>query len=218
MQNLAKFVCKKMSILLIVIMVGGLFVGDAFADSSTVLPGWGELCTAENSIVNDTCSKSMYTRCSANGSCHETCTECPTGKVLIESTVPGSTCVSTCGYESVASCNPLTDCGTEPAYYWSFYKTGYQSRTPYNCDVSTDCKWVKGETEYRCAAGYYGTAKCSSSSSCSDCTACPQQHGSSGTVAAGNGTSITDCYKGTSVSSTDASGTYVFTGTCKYTQ
>lgn len=214
MQNLAKFVCKKMSILLIVIMVG-VFPGVGYALS--VNPGVVGNCTAANAIPNfSSCKTSFYTSCTANGGCYETCATCPDGQDRIPaSSIPASCGVYNCGAKQ--ACNPLTECGTEPLAAWSHYQTGYQSITPYNCDVSTDCKWVKGETEYRCAAGYFGEASCSSSS-CSGCTPCPQQHGSSGTVAAGNDKKITDCYKGTSVSSTDQSGTYVFTDTCKYTQ
>ena len=218
MQNLAKFVCKKMSILLIVVMVG-VFPGVGHAaDSLVINPGLSEPCTAANSISSGTCAESYYIRCTKNSTCYEHCKTCSNGKVLVSaSSIAGECGVQICGNKTVA-CNPLTECGTKPVAAWSHYKTGYQSITSYICNASTDCEWVKGETEYRCAAGYYGTASCSFSS-CSDCTECPLQDGLRGTVGAGNGNDIEDCYIAAETIFQDASGNkYKSPNKCMYTK
>ncbi len=118
----------------------------------------------------------------------------------------------------VALCDPGVDCGLPPAVYWSSFGTVYQRKTASKCDVSTDCEWVTDGYDYRCAAGYYGSANCTgtTSSTCSGCSRCEPKDGIYGTSAAGSDAK-TDCYISSSTSLTNTTGTYKFISNCYYT-
>jgi len=99
-------------------------------------------------------------------------------------------------------------------------------------------------TTYRCASGYYGTATsgtsgctiCPSNATCAGgngsifvcakgyykdgglCSRCPTSGGVYGTTAAAGATAVTECYLPANTPITDATGTYIFTGNCYYTE
>lgn len=120
----------------------------------------------------------------------------------------------------VAACDPDEDCGLSPVGYWSSFGTGYQRVSAWKCDTSTDCEWEQDGYNYRCAAGYYGSANCTgtTSSTCTGCSRCEPKDGTYGTVAAGNGKAKTDCYISSSTSLTNTAGTYKFISNCYYTK
>ncbi len=124
------------------------------------------------------------------------------------------------GGGSASLCNPLTDCGTAPGSFWTEVTSGYLTGTNYECNQLTLCKW-QGSRGYMCAKGYYGTANCIENTLggkplCSGCTLCPIQDGARGTSVSGNGTTQTDCYKDSTITSTDDRGSYIFTEKCNY--
>ena len=113
---------------------------------------------------------------------------------------------------SSGTCQPIPDCSQGctncDTTAWTAYSTGYQSRVYATCDCTTCSK----RTQYRCAAGYYGTP----STGTSGCTKCPSSGTSRETCTAGS-TSATSCYLPASVSISDAAGKYQFTTNCFYT-
>lgn len=97
----------------------------------------------------------------------------------------------------------------------------YEYVTSYKCTGTkeTSCKWTASGNTYRCAAGYYGKASCTSTSNCTGCTACIMQDGSRGTTTpTTNATDETSCYKNSTIKSTNASGTYNFVSKCNYSK
>ena len=89
-------------------------------------------------------------------------------------------------------------------------KNMYQSRC-----VDAPAGIIGKNCEWRCADGYYGTAKGTSDSNptattMSGCTVCPTSGGLKGTSVAGDNATITKCYipSGTSFSDSTGSGTY----------
>lgn len=132
----------------------------------------------------------------------------------------GSSGGGSVGGGSASLCDPLTDCGTSPLSSWTSVVPGYLTGTNYECTQLTLCEW-QGTRGYKCAAGYYGTANCAVNTltgrtSCSGCTLCPIQDGARGTSVRGNGTVQTDCYKDSTITSTNANGSYIFTDKCNY--
>ena len=133
----------------------------------------------------------------------------------------GSSGGGSIGGGAATLCNPLTDCGTAPTSYWTNISAAYMRRTEYECTQLTLCEW-QGTKVYKCAAGYYGSAICSESGTlgaspiCMGCTACPIQDGARGKSVSGNGTVQTDCYKDSPITSTNDSGSYIFTNKCNY--
>ncbi|MCM1223524.1 MAG: hypothetical protein NC548_54645 [Lachnospiraceae bacterium] len=113
-------------------------------------------------------------------------------------------------YKCVPQC---TNCDSTS---WSALRTGYQSRIFRWCDDGT----CKSQTQYRCAAGYYGT----SSNGTSGCTQCPAWSGVyttpaktttlRGTSDAG-ATQITECYVSAGTHY-DRTGTFKISSTCQY--
>lgn len=116
--------------------------------------------------------------------------------------------INSCGvHYNYCACN--TTCVSTD---WAALRTGYESRK--------QCNACQQSTQYRCAAGYYG----SSSNGTSGCTQCPTWTGvyttsakttlARGTSSAG-ATTITGCYivAGTYY---DTSGTLKTTGNCTY--
>lgn len=127
----------------------------------------------------------------------------------------------TCG------CYSDSDCGGDPSYgcinnrcakckscsgastgTWTAHITGYEKRTVKKCSCNGT---LTTGTEYRCAAGYYGTT----SNGTSGCTRCPASGGIYGTSAAGS-TAITACYLPSGTAFSDAAGSGTYTGDCYY--
>ena len=117
-------------------------------------------------------------------------------------------CVKNCTASNCASTN------------WVAKSTGYETRTYRSCSATGTSGTCNSTTQYRCAAGYYG----SSTNGTSGCTQCPQWTGvytnsgkttlARGTSSAGT-TAITGCYvaPGTYY---DATGTFKTTTNCAY--
>lgn len=106
-------------------------------------------------------------------------------------------------YYDYCKCQRTTTCS---AGTWYSAGAGYEQRTN-QYDLCGTCKT---KTEYRCAAGYWG----SPSSATSGCTACDKL-GGHGTSAAGS-TSRTKCYVPAGAAITDNIGTYKFSNNCYY--
>lgn len=113
-----------------------------------------------------------------------------------DSTVgPGQYCPDGkfCPYRCTIDCRSTT---------WSSASTGYEKRTNATCDEYTgNCNKI---TEYRCAAGYYG----SSSNGRTGCTACP-----SGSTSSAGSTSRSSCCTSAS-SGSDATGSWTQAACC----
>lgn len=123
----------------------------------------------------------------------------------------GYYCKITGGTKGVCTIIPDCDgtCDDCVSTAWSAYSTGYQKRTAAKCNTST-CVCSKN-TEYRCAAGYYGTT----TNGKSGCTQCPPSNGISATSDAG-ATLVTQCYLPSGATGTDATGTFIYTTNCYY--
>lgn len=121
---------------------------------------------------------------------------------------------------------------------WTTVNTRYQTRKQ---GYSLCGGYEHTETNYRCAAGYYGTPTsttsgcnaCPSNATCSAgsttfscnkgyykngtiCTACPTSGGIAGTTSAAGATSITSCYLPSGASFSDSTGSGTYTGNCYY--
>lgn len=71
------------------------------------------------------------------------------------------------GYCNNGTCIACKTCSNCTSTSWAALRTGYQSRTVKTCSCRGTCS---SYTEYRCAAGYYGT----STNGTSGCTQCPE--------------------------------------------
>ena len=132
------------------------------------------------------------------------CTSCDAGYELTQQTasVPGCSneiLFNVCRKSCDGTCS---DCTTSA---WTAGNTGYQKRTYASCNTAT-CVCTK-RTQYRCAAGYYGT----SSNGTSGCSRCP----SNGSSTAG-ATAITSCYLPSGTTGSDSTGSYTYTSNCYY--
>lgn len=139
----------------------------------------------------------------ASGQVNEPCTynrHCTSGLCSCNGEFP--TCAGRCMENCSGGCSNCT------STQWASSGTGYETRTYATCD----CKTCTKSTEYRCAAGYYG----SSTNGTSGCTRCPSSGGIYGTSAAGS-TAITSCYIPSGTSMSDSTGTYTYTDNCYYT-
>lgn len=101
-------------------------------------------------------------------------------------------------------CNGCSDCVSTA---WAPVRAGYERRTVATCDCNTCTK----STQFRCAAGYYGT----SSNGSSGCTPCPSLDGATATSSVGNKI-IGNCYIPAEKIIEDATGKYFFTTNCYY--
>ncbi len=125
------------------------------------------------------------------------CTGCKSGFTLdgnqgaINLSVAG--CLNTV-YEGACVCK---NCTTGS---WGAAGTGYEKRTYCNSSTCTQT------TQYRCAAGYYGT----STNGTSGCTSCKTATSNNSATSTAGSTVITSCYipSGTSFSDDKGSGTY----------
>lgn len=105
-------------------------------------------------------------------------------------------------------CQKCKSCSGASTGAWTAHSTGYEKRTVKTCTCSGT---LNTRTEYRCAAGYYG----SSSNGTSGCTRCPSSGGVYGSSAAGS-TAITACYLPSGTSFSDGTGSGKYTGNCYY--
>jgi len=119
-----------------------------------------------------------------------------------------TSCVKNC---QASNCAPSS---------WSALRTGYESRTYRSCSATGASGTCNASTQYRCAAGYYGTST-NGTSGCNPCPEWKDVYANSarttkvyGTSSAG-ATAITGCYV---VAGTyyDATGTFKTTGNCQY--
>jgi len=103
---------------------------------------------------------------------------------------------------------------------WSALRTGYESRTYRSCSATGTSGTCNASTQYRCAAGYYGTST-NGTSGCNPCPEWKDVYANSarttkvyGTSSAG-ATAITGCFV---VAGTyyDATGTFKTNGNCQY--
>ena len=104
------------------------------------------------------------------------------------------------------NCTGCSNCTSDTS--WSAGNTGYEKKVTRTCN----CNTCNASTQYRCAAGYYG----SSTNGTSGCTRCPSSGGTYGTSTASS-TSITSCYIPSGVSISDSLGAFTFTSNCYYT-
>lgn len=103
---------------------------------------------------------------------------------------------------------------------WSALRTGYESRTNRTCSTTGANGTCNVSTQYRCAAGYYG----SSTNGTSGCSLCPEwstvyttstrTNKVRGTSSAG-ATAITECFVA-SGTYYDATGIFKISGSCTY--
>ncbi len=157
------------------------------------------------------------------------CTSCPPGYSLIEDESAGVTACSATGnpkedaggggysaYKCTKNCQ-ASNCSSTS---WTALRTGYETRTYRSCSATGTSGTCNASTQYRCAAGYYG----SSSNGTSGCNPCPEWQNVFansarttkvyGTSAAG-ATAITGCYV---VAGTyyDTTGTFKIGSNCQY--
>lgn len=125
------------------------------------------------------------------------------------------------GYCNNGTCIACKTCSNCETTNWATYLvepyTGYQSRTVKSCSCRGTCS---SKTEYRCAAGYYGT----STNGRTGCTQCPEWTNVyttsarstkvRGTSNAG-ATAITECFVATGTYY-DVSGTFKISSNCTY--
>lgn len=132
------------------------------------------------------------------------CTSCDAGYELTQQTASVPGCSNEISFNVCRkSCDgTCSDCTTSA---WTAGNTGYQKRTYASCNTAT-CVCTK-RTQYRCAAGYYGT----SSNGTSGCSRCP----SNGSSTAG-ATAITSCYLPSGTTGSDSTGSYTYTSNCYY--
>ncbi len=125
------------------------------------------------------------------------CTACRPGATRSQASIRlASDCTATY-YICTCSCS-TTD--------WTAGNTGYEQRTVCN---TTTCATT---TEYRCAAGYYGTP----TNGTSGCTRCPSSGGAYGTTAGAGATAPAACYIPAGAAFSDGTGSGTYTGNCYY--
>ena len=141
--------------------------------------------------------------CYRNGSSDvyvQSCNNCPDGMTRTSLSIALNGCNAS--YFGCTGCPSV--CSSTS---WTASSTGYETRC-YN----NGC-------QYRCAAGYYGSATGNAygTTSPTGCTQCPSSGGVAGQSVAGDNTAITKCYipAGTSFSDSTGSGTY--TNNCYWT-
>lgn len=230
MQNLAKFVCKKMSVLLIVVMVG-VFPGVGHAlDDMQILPGvtncaaqCDSLTAYDGGVIIDCTGGTKTTMCAQSnlGSCVKvyTCSNCPT-PYSVEA--EGGILVTTCVKKSTEVLCRDADCdANELPVYRTWNNTTDRSgayievrdKCSYNSS-SEKCEWSY-KYNYSCMSGYYGEPSCSGSgknAKCTNCTRCPD----AGTSSVGSSETVYKCYIKSGQGISDSTGTYVFTADCNY--
>ena len=165
----------------------------------------------------------------AAGSSVATCTACNPGYEITQASSgitacsmleDGSDQAPSSGRYNYTYCTKNCNSTTCAPTSWTALRTGYETRTNRTCSATGTSGTCNSTTQYRCAAGYYG----SSTNGTSGCTQCPQWSGvytnsgkttlARGTSSAGT-TAITGCYvaPGTYY---DATGTFKTTSNCAY--
>lgn len=110
-------------------------------------------------------------------------------------------------YEAALCCKECSGCYDSDWTAGTY--AGYEHSVDYYCDCDGVCR--RGDTSFRCAAGYYG----SSTNGYTGCTRCPSSGGVYGTSAAGS-TAITSCYLPSGISFSDDSGSGTYTNNCYF--
>jgi len=138
-----------------------------------------------------------------------------------EAFATGTGAVSSSGHYKYTECVKNCQASNCISDAWKALRTGYESRTYRSCSTTGASGTCNASTQYRCAAGYYGT----STNGTSGCSQCPTWSGVytdsarttlvRGTSSADSNTAITGCYV---VAGTyyDATGTFKTTGNCQY--
>lgn len=194
------------------------------------------ICTgAACSVFDDSLPTNVIRNCSSySDSCYSgtrirTCNTCNSGYTRTKQTATVPTCTGSITYYDcqsdgsggdggdggdtgdgeITDCAHLCDSCTTLSNRWmaTLGSPGYESRTTKRCGPLTKCECVSN-TEYRCAAGYYGTPYFSGTKGC---TKCPGD----GTSLADSNTKITDCYM---TGGSDDTGTFTYTSNCYYTE
>lgn len=180
--------------------------------------------TPSNAIRN--CS-SYSDSCYPGGKRIRTCNTCDSGYTRTKSTTTLATCTGDITYyyckssgSSGGDIDPIEpkpdlcdgtcdDCVSDGRWKHDFFNSGYESHTVRTCNTF-NCVCME-RTQYRCAAGYYG----SSINGTSGCTRCPSSGGVYGTSVADSNIKITDCYM---TGGSDDTGTFTYTSKCYYTE
>lgn len=196
------------------------------------------ICRAAScSSESDSTPTNVIRNCSSySDSCYSgarirTCNTCNSGYTRTQETTTVTTCTGNITYYyckssgssgggdggdggdtgdgEITDCAHLCDDCTSRLSIWMgvLGSPGYESKTTKRCGPLTKCECVSN-TEYRCAAGYYGTSYFSGTKGC---TKCPGD----GTSLAGSNTKITDCYM---TGGSDDTGTFTYTPNCYYTE
>lgn len=144
----------------------------------------------------------------------KSCTSCQSGYTITSKNI--TDCGTTYNYKTCLI-NCSSNCGDNTTD-WSTHSRGYETRVYEYCSSATTCRKT---TQYRCAAGYYG----SSLDGTSGCTACPDRIlGATTTPATGgagvvNRTFISDCHFPPNKNINDLlEGTYQYTEPCYYSE
>lgn len=181
----------------------------------SISPSWGKLQCPESK----TCPSGKLcteTPISGKANCYDwttryynttevnDCTRCNSGYVLQETMYNIFECGLKVTYNTCA-CAGCTDCTSDTT--WSAGNTGYEKKVTRTCNCST----CNASTEYRCAAGYYG----SSTDGTSGCTRCTSSDGIYGTSNAGS-TAITSCYIPAGTTGSDSTGSFIYDGDSYY--
>lgn len=138
---------------------------------------------------------------------YETCITCKSGYTQV--------LLARIDDEDTGAFYDIYGCGTCQGENWTTSESSYaieNRKVCYTADGSPT-------TEYRCAAGFYGTGANGNSSNCSKCPPVSGPTGPScwGTSDAGYNTDITDCYL-TPGTCTDMTGTFKINDYCDYTK
>ncbi len=152
----------------------------------------------EESVLCDPYPCLWYNSSGACAVCDCRSVECPADKYITK------TCQCSGGDITIKVC---TDCNTN-VVWTADIRAGAEKRYADKCDIpSITCK---ANTEYRCAAGYYGSAPFL----CNDCKTATGN--SAATSQAGQASDVTSCYLPAGYIGNDASGTYTYTANCFY--
>ena len=237
----------KKSVLLAVCGVLGVYANNGLAvDAVTWGPGTSSLgagCYSWNCYVPDAW---YYSASPTSRNCADYTAMC----VYLSGTVTGVASCMTCnpGYElakttaGITACSqsgdPSEDSGGINSYTytyctkncstsncaptaWSAKGTGYETRTNRSCSTTGTSGTCNTSTQYRCAAGYYGSSS-NGTSGCAQCAEAPSVYTNSARTTKARGTSSAGtasqngCYL---VAGTyyDVSGTFTVSGTsCTY--
>lgn len=183
----------------------------AYTSCSTLTSPSGTKLNTYSTVTTSCTGKTTFYRRPVNTSGYVEythCTACSSG-YKITSQIHSTYCPSI----TLQSCTPCSGCTNCSSKDWTSDTTNpiYQEKITASCDqCSGQCTKTKS---YRCIAGYYGKPTNTSSG----CYICPTHDNSAGTSTAGSNSTMTQCYKNSSITSTDTTGSYTFTNQCLYT-